>query len=641
MSGFEPPFVFPSGGGDIQYSTRLMGSAIVLGNGQLTSAAFTPGSVGWGILGDGSVEFNSGNFRGDITGASGTFTGTVTARSLDIPDAVSAASAHIDALGNFWVGATTLGAAPFSVTNAGVAVASNLTISGTSTFSGALTAATGTFAGSLSAATGTFGGSLSAATGTFAGSLTAATGTFAGSISAASGTFTGDLSGSGISGGTIDIGGSDASSFHVDATGNIWSGHANYGDAPFRVSAAGAVVADTITLTMQSASITDSLIVENGFAWARIRNTGSSGVGGLRLSAYDPITTVADILPSIEFNSDSDPATLGSMTFTAGTDALNAVFQFNGGYMSVQNSFTAGGSVTAGSITTSGSVRAASGGVDGGLVMRSWTAGSHQMSLATNDMGSTASTLQEYVVLTNGIHTYLGSGTGGTTHIRGGANSYSSQIQVSASATTVSGVLTLAAITATEGGELHFNPGTHAAYTLPVVIDSYANSMRIHNGVALKLVLGMDDGVLDIHGRGISYVGTMSGGGSRNDVGFSWSSPNIYGHVDGVVSAVIGTVSDRRLKEDIQPVVGSDSLAKVMAYRPITYLPIDLDGAVAPGIGRHTGMIADEVELIDATLVDGVADNPDGYQSVNYAGVIPDLVQAFQGLVGRLDAAGL
>ena len=44
-----------------------------------------------------------------------------------------------------------------------------------------------------------------------------------------------------ISGGTIDIGGSDTTSFHVDSTGKMWSGAALYDDAKFKVSAGGAI----------------------------------------------------------------------------------------------------------------------------------------------------------------------------------------------------------------------------------------------------------------------------------------------------------------------------------------------------------------------------------------------------------------
>jgi len=44
-----------------------------------------------------------------------------------------------------------------------------------------------------------------------------------------------------LTGGTIDIGGADASSFHVDIDGNMWLGAALLANASFKVTAAGAV----------------------------------------------------------------------------------------------------------------------------------------------------------------------------------------------------------------------------------------------------------------------------------------------------------------------------------------------------------------------------------------------------------------
>jgi len=152
-------------GQEIIVGTNTSDSAII------KSSNYFPGSAGWKIDADGTAEFESGNFRGDITGASGTFSGD------------------------------------------------------------------------LSAAGGTFSGDLSGAGGTFSGDLSAAGGDFSGDISGASGTFTGDLSGSNISGGTIDIGGSDSTSFHVDTDGNMWLGAGSIGSAPFQVSNAGAITA--------------------------------------------------------------------------------------------------------------------------------------------------------------------------------------------------------------------------------------------------------------------------------------------------------------------------------------------------------------------------------------------------------------
>lgn len=59
-----------------------------------------------------------------------------------------------------------------------------------------------------------------------------------------SGTFRGALSAA-----TIDIGGADATSFHVDIDGNMWSGNAAFASGPFRVSNAGAVTMTSATLT--------------------------------------------------------------------------------------------------------------------------------------------------------------------------------------------------------------------------------------------------------------------------------------------------------------------------------------------------------------------------------------------------------
>jgi hypothetical protein len=67
--------------------------------------------------------------------------------------------------------------------------------------------------------------------------------TSAGVLTATSGTFGGSLVG-----GTIDIGGNDASSFHVDSSGNMWVGASTYAAAPFKVSAAGALEASSAKL---------------------------------------------------------------------------------------------------------------------------------------------------------------------------------------------------------------------------------------------------------------------------------------------------------------------------------------------------------------------------------------------------------
>jgi len=55
------------------------------------------------------------------------------------------------------------------------------------------------------------------------------------------------ISESSIKGGTIDIGGEDAESFHVDGDGNLWTGAIRFADAPFSVDKFGNLIATSAT----------------------------------------------------------------------------------------------------------------------------------------------------------------------------------------------------------------------------------------------------------------------------------------------------------------------------------------------------------------------------------------------------------
>jgi hypothetical protein len=72
--------------------------------GILESSNFIHNSSGWQIKPDGTAEFGSGYFRGDITGATGTFSGTVNVGSLNIPNTTEPNSFHTDTDGNSWWG---------------------------------------------------------------------------------------------------------------------------------------------------------------------------------------------------------------------------------------------------------------------------------------------------------------------------------------------------------------------------------------------------------------------------------------------------------------------------------------------------------------------------------------------------------
>jgi len=195
-----------SSGGSVETNPANLTSGEWLGDvyivdGFLRSKNYVATVAGWTINADGSVEFDSGYFRGDITGASGTFSGTITATTGNIGGYSIGADYIKDAADSFglastvtagddirfWAGDTfaNRATADFKVTEAGVVTASNL-----------------------------------------------------------------NMTGGAITGGTLDIGGADATSLHFDINGNLWLGAATYNIAtnPFAVSNAGVLRAVSGTI---------------------------------------------------------------------------------------------------------------------------------------------------------------------------------------------------------------------------------------------------------------------------------------------------------------------------------------------------------------------------------------------------------
>jgi hypothetical protein len=172
-----------------------------------------------------------------------------------------------------------------------------------------------------------------------AGSMTATTGTFSGSIN----------------GGTIDIGGADTTSFHVDSGGNFWVGASTYAAAPFKISAAGFVTsANGATFTGGLSSTSDasfaggdgyqSYIQNDGRYQSIINNTvyAQMGTGGVQVidGAYIGSLTSSGVnwrgigirYVDVPFG----PGTNNAMALQwSGSDAFavidNAVLQYLGG----------------------------------------------------------------------------------------------------------------------------------------------------------------------------------------------------------------------------------------------------------------------------------------------------------------------
>lgn len=105
--------------------------------GTIRSSGYVADNAGWIIKSDGSVEFESGKFRGDITGASGTFSGNLSAAGGTFTGNLNASqinagtfSADIISGGTIDGSSINLGSGTFTVDTNGAMVASSATITG-------------------------------------------------------------------------------------------------------------------------------------------------------------------------------------------------------------------------------------------------------------------------------------------------------------------------------------------------------------------------------------------------------------------------------------------------------------------------------------------------------------------------------
>jgi hypothetical protein len=158
-----------------------------------------------------------------------------------------------------------------------------------------------------------------------------------------------------------------------------------------------------------------------------------------------------------------------------------------------------------------------------------------------------------------------------------------------------------------------------------------SGNIDFYQGGSLKL--SVDGSGATIRSAGISYptvASTFSSGANR--IGFTWRGSDLYGTVDNVVEMVVGSLSDYRLKTNNQPL--TEGLKTVLALRPVTYNTISFDGTVDTD-KTVVGLIAHEVQAVRPSVVAGEKDAIDNngnprYQSVNYAGLVPDLIKAIQ-----------
>ena len=160
--------------------------------GTIRSDNYVENTSGWIVKSDGSVEFESGKFRGDITGASGTFSGNLSAAGGTFSGNISANQISGGSISADLITGGTIDGSDLNIGSGTFTVSNN----------GAMTANSATISGSINANSGTIGGTTINANTLTGGDPNNSTGY---SIGANSATFhdvtvTGTLSGADIDG---------------------------------------------------------------------------------------------------------------------------------------------------------------------------------------------------------------------------------------------------------------------------------------------------------------------------------------------------------------------------------------------------------------------------------------------------------
>ncbi len=110
----------------------------------------------------------------------------------------------------------------------------------------------------------------------------------------------------------------------------------------------------------------------------------------------------------------------------------------------------------------------------------------------------------------------------------------------------------------------------------------------------------------------------------------------VYNNGNATYSGSIFQSSDQRLKENIQSLGASSSLAAINALNPVAYTRVD-----QPEEGTQLGFIAQAIASVFPSLVKISAPTPltpGGTFTVNYPGLIAPLVKAVQALSNKIDA---
>lgn len=520
--------------------------------------------------------------------------------------------------------------------------------------------------GSVEFNNGTFRGDLDAAGGTFSGDLTAAGGTFAGDISAATGTFTGAIEAS-----SIDIGGNDSTSFHVDSAGNLWLGAASYAAAPFKVSSTGALVAtdgtftgtltgtiDASAATINSPTMSNPDVTNGTFDGIDVDGSATiitggqlasdnyvAGVSGWAIDGdgdaeFNDVTArgrlitgpdgaqIADGLRFTYVNNNTvagtewvgpDPVGTGNPSYIGQyTDqalvgvAWDAYIEMlaDSVYVRARNGITFDGpSKVVGDLTV---------GVDADMFIGDWPLGSYE-GMMHSDLASS------YMIMSNGTDTFIGSDS--STYIRPTGNSGGSFRFFKSGATLF---LDGGGCVIQNVNEIRVTDGSRTDPSYTFTNDSDVGMYRPSTNQLSFATGGVEKFNLRTNDHYLRWVGNRYQ---------AWQSDgNVVIYNGGTVVWSSGT-SDERLKENIEDVDGDDALALIRQLRPVTYEWKDETGYADDEFDRyykgerHWGFIGQEVDQVFRQAV-RIIESPtlDDLHLIDKEEMVPMLVAALQSL---------
>ena len=144
-------------------------------------------------------------------------------------------------------------------------------------------------------------------------------------------------------------------------------------------------------------------------------------------------------------------------------------------------------------------------------------------------------------------------------------------------------------------------------------------------------IYGYNTGTLNI--KNLSDTTTIAG---ALTVGQNTSISTTVGRIDAKNDIVAYSTSDRRLKENIQPI--ENALCKVIGVSGNTFdwkkLSEEEVKTIHGNQGRDVGVIAQEIESI---LPEAVTTRDSGYKAVNYEKIVPLLIEAIKEQQKQID----